>query len=317
MLIEQNKISSFIDDISTKLLNIFKKQKRKSIRCGLDSIHILNKEPIIPIFTEERIITSNKAGLDIVTNKDITIETFIKNSIKHEFPNHSILSEEAGEEKRDINHMWIIDPIDGTINFASGLPLFAISIAYLEKNNVLFGRVILPKFKAIYKTEKNIGAYKNNKKLAVSDKKLKESVVSIVLSSHFSPQEIDETLMIIRLLAENIRGVRIIVSEALELAWIAEGILDGNICVKADIYGASAGKLLIEEAGGNVTNFSGENFLHNPKNIVASNGIIHEELLEIIRSSLTGRLRYSARNIPTYIPKTLLDNRITSKNNSR
>ncbi len=309
MLQKQNKISLFIDDISTKLLNIFKEQKRKSAR--------YNKELVISAFMEEQITVHNKTELDIVTNKDIEIETFIKNSIRHKFPNHSILSEETDEVKKDINHLWVIDPIDGTINFASGSPLFAISIAYLKKNDVLSGRIILPKFKAIYKAEKNIGAYKNNEKLTVSDKRLKESVVSVVLTSHFSSQEINETLTIIRLLSDKVRGIRIIVSEALELAWIAEGILDGNICVKADLYGASAGKLLIEEAGGNVTNFSEENFLHNPENIVASNGIIHKELIEIIQSRLDSQFMYRPWEIPTstYTPKTLSTQSIASNPN--
>ena len=258
---QKNKISLFMDKIAAEVINM------------------PHWEPSI---------TYRKTGLDIVTDTDIKIENFIKKSIEREFPDHSILSEEKvniiKQENNPDSGLWIIDPIDGTINFAAGMPLFGISIAYLEIGKAILGRIILPKFKSIYKVQNNSNSYKNGKIISVSNRDLQNAVIGITLTSHFSVEEINKTLEVIRLLSNKTRGIRIIVSESLELAWIAEGILDGSICVKSDIFGAAAGKLLIEKAGGIVTNFDNDDFLSKPENIIASNGAIHDKLLKIVEN---------------------------------
>jgi len=204
--------------------------------------------------------------------------------IREAFEDHNILTEETKQSRTQSPYLWIIDPLDGTINYASGLPLFAVSIGVQYQGNTIAGVINLPALGEVYTAVQGEGAYEGGRRLTVTTSELSEAVVSVILTSHFSEEHSQNTLNVIKALTGSIRGVRIIVCEAFELASIASGRLDGNICIKADAYGAAAGQLLIEEAGGRVTEFSGRTFDKTSQSIVASNGVIHKELTKITSS---------------------------------
>jgi myo-inositol-1(or 4)-monophosphatase len=180
--------------------------------------------------------------------------------------------------------LWVIDPIDGTVNYASHLPFFAVSIAVQHRDLTLASVVHLPALGETFTAIKGQGAFLGPIRLKVAPLKISEATISVILTSHFSSVDTQKTLSVLSELMGQVRGTRIFVCEALELAYIAAGRLSGNLCVKADAYGAAAGQLLIEEAGGKVTDFKGRPFGNESKNIIASNGIIHDYLVGICKS---------------------------------
>lgn len=227
----------------------------------------------------------NKENNDIVTDIDIYMEKQIIYFIKQEFPNHSIFSEEVGDDgNKSSEYQWLIDPIDGTINFATGIPLFATSIALRKNYDTIFGIIFDYSQNDIYYCIKNQGAYCNGKPIKVSNNnQLKNSVISFCLTSHYNETHIKKILNIEEKLASRVRGLRLIVSAAIELAWCASGKIDGCINIKPSVgLSSAAGKLLVKEAGGKVTNIEGKQ-RKNIDTMLVTNGKIHNEILSVIK----------------------------------
>lgn len=227
----------------------------------------------------------NKELNDIVTDVDIFMETKIIEKIKEWFPEHSIYSEERGEIIGNSEYIWFVDPIDGTINFASKIPLFSTSIALKKNDETIFGLVIDYSQNDIYYAFAGEGAFCNGERLEVSDNdKLKDSVLSFCLTSHYNEEHINNVLDIERKLASKVRGLRLVVSGAIELCWCASGKLDGVINVKPSVgLSSAAGKLFVKEAGGKITNLKG-NERNKVDTLLVTNGIIHTELVKIINN---------------------------------
>lgn len=226
----------------------------------------------------------NKELNDIVTDVDIYMETKIIEKIKTLFPNHSIYSEERGKIIGESEYVWFIDPIDGTINFAAGIPLFSTSVALKKNDETIFGIVIDYNQNDVYYAFKGEGAYCNDKKLCVSSNdKLSNSILSFCLTSHYNNEHIMDVLEVERKLASKVRGLRLVVSGAIELCWCASGKIDGVINVKPSIgLSSAAGKLFVEESGGKITNLKGEKREHIDT-LLVTNGKIHNELVEILK----------------------------------
>ncbi len=228
----------------------------------------------------------NKELNDIVTNVDIYIEEKIINQLLEWFPKYSIYSEEKGRINNNSEYVWYIEPVDGTINFASGIPLFSTSIALKKNGETIFGFVYDYNQKDTYYAYKGGGrSYCNDKKLKVSSTSdLKDSIISFCLTSHYNDKHIKEVLNIEEKLATKTRGLRLIVSSAIELCWLASGKIDGFINVKpSEGLSSAAGMLIVEEAGGKITNISGES-MKKIDNKVISNGKIHDELINILNN---------------------------------
>lgn len=225
----------------------------------------------------------NKELNDIVTDVDVFMENRIISFIKESFPRHSIFSEEIGEINKDSEYEWLIDPIDGTINFASGLPLFATSVALRKNGDTILGIIIDYSQNDTYYCIKGRGAFCNGKSICVSkNDKLKDSIISFGLTSHYNDKHIKEVLNLEEKLASKVRGLRLIVSAAIELAWCASGKIDGCLNVKPSIgLSSCAGKLLVQEAGGKVTNLQG-NSRENIDTMLVTNGNIHNEIVSVI-----------------------------------
>lgn len=226
----------------------------------------------------------NKELNDIVTDVDIYIEKAITSFITKNFPRHSIYSEEVGEDNKKCEYQWLIDPIDGTINFASGIPLFATSIALRKNGDTIMGVILDYSQNDVYYCIKGQGAFCNGQPIHVSNcNMLKNSVISFCLTSHYNEEHIRKVLNVEEKIASKVRGLRLIVSAAIELAWCASGKIDGCLNVKPSIgLSSAAGKLLVQEAGGRVTNLVGKQ-RGNIDTMLVTNGKIHDEILSAIK----------------------------------
>lgn len=246
---------------------------------------------IIKNFLGKKYKVNKKEGLDIVSEVDYIVEKVIIDSLKKSFPNHTFTSEElskSGEYDKDLyQYNWIIDPIDGTINYVSKLPLFSTSIALQKENNTLLGVIYNPITGNTYTSVLKHGSFLNDKRIYVSEeKKLENSVISFMLTSHYNKYQIQKILKIVEKLAIKTRGLRLYVSGALELAFVASGKLEGAICIKSRGFSSAAGTLIVREAGGKATDISGDYFNNDSRSLLVSNSILHDCLLGILKKDV-------------------------------
>ena len=218
----------------------------------------------------EQLQISIKGPSDFVTNADTKAEKIIIDELTRSRKNYSILSEESGsKENKDIDNVWIIDPIDGTINFLHGVPHFAISIALKSNNEIVSGLIYDPIKDEMFYAEKNNGAYFNNKRIRVSKRKKMEDCL-------FASGEIDN---------ENIKqqtnaklSIRKSGSAALDMAYVASGRYDGYFQKNLNLWDIAAGIIIVKEAGGQVNDLNLKQ--NNNINIIASSSSINEKLLK-------------------------------------
>lgn len=222
---------------------------------------------------------SNKEGVNnIVTEADAAAEKAIIEVIQQHFPDHFILSEEVGEIKTDSEYKWIIDPIDGTVNFSNGIPLCCVSIALEKENTIILGAVYNPFINELFFAQKGMGATLNGKKIRVSEK---ETVLKSCLVTGFPYTYLDSPNGPIQVFEKLIRKgipVRRLGSAAIDLCWVAAGRFDGFYEHQLQPWDCAAGFLLVEEAGGKITDFEGNDYNVYQPQIIATNGKIHEEL---------------------------------------
>ncbi|HMU46874.1 MAG TPA: inositol monophosphatase family protein [Chitinophagaceae bacterium] len=228
---------------------------------------------------------SNKEGVNnLVTEADHASEKAILNVIKSAFPDHQILAEETGEIVQDSTYKWIIDPIDGTVNFAHGIPLNCVSIAVEKNKEIILGCVYNPHLNELFFAEKGKGATLNDKSISVSSQTqtLKACLVTgfpyTYINMPNGPLEIFE-----RFIRKGI-PVRRLGSAAIDLCWVACGRFDGFYEHKLEPWDSAAGYLIVEEAGGKVTDLAGNPFSVYQHRLLATNGEIHEEMLEVINN---------------------------------
>jgi len=226
---------------------------------------------------------SNKEGINnLVTEADHESERVIFEVIKQQFPEHFILSEESGELKMDSNYKWIIDPIDGTVNFAHGIPVCCVSIGIEKDGKMVLGAVYNPFMNEFYFAEVGKGATLNDKSIRVSEQ---EKVMTSCLVTGFPYTYLDMPHGPLQVFDKFIRAgipVRRLGSAALELWWVASGRFDGFYEHKLNAWDSAAGFLIVEEAGGKVTDFTGAYYNPYQPHIIASNGKIHDELVAAV-----------------------------------
>ncbi|MDP4264135.1 MAG: inositol monophosphatase family protein [Bacteroidota bacterium] len=226
---------------------------------------------------------SHKEGINnLVTEADHEAERAILEVIKENFPGHYILSEESGEIKQDSEYKWIIDPIDGTVNFAHGIPLCCVSIAVEKEGEMILGAVYNPSMKELFFAEKGKGATLNDERIHVSDQ---TEVIKACLVTGFPYTYINIPNGPLDVFARFIRKgvpVRRLGSAAIDLCWVAAGRFDGFYEHKLEAWDSAAGYLIVEEAGGRVTDFMGQKFSPYQHRILATNGKIHDEMLDVI-----------------------------------
>src|ERR1700712_1615411 len=228
---------------------------------------------------------TNKEGINNpVTEADHASEKAIFDVIKEAFPDHFILSEEAGELVMDSEYKWIIDPIDGTINFAQGIPICCVSIGLEKAGKMILGAVYNPFMNEFFVAEKNQGAYLNEKQIHVSQK---ADVTTSCLVTGFPYTYLDEPNGPLECFERFIRKgipVRRLGSAALDLCWVAAGRFDGFYEHKLNAWDSAAGFLMVEEAGGKVTDYEGNYYSAYQPHLLATNGKIHDEMLAVINN---------------------------------
>lgn len=220
---------------------------------------------------------------NIVTKADKECEKKIISIIKQSFPEHNILAEESGFQKNDSEFSWIIDPIDGTTNFSHGYPHFCVSIALQKNNESILALNFDPSLKEMFFAEKGKGTFLNNKKVKVSKRSNLNDCLTSTGFWYERGKFLDINLDNIRTVLKQTQGVRRDGSAALSLSYIAAGRMDAHWEFNLQPWDTAAGALMIEEAGGKVTNDFGERFSPFDKYILASNGLVHEDLKKLIR----------------------------------
>jgi len=226
---------------------------------------------------------SNKEGVNnLVTEADHASEKAILSVIKKAFPDHQILAEESGALEQSSDYKWIIDPIDGTVNFAQGIPLNCVSIAVEWKGSIILGAVYNPHLREFFFAEKGKGATLNDKPIQVSKK---TSTLKSCLVTGFPYTYINEPNGPIEVFERFVRKgvpVRRLGSAAIDLCWVACGRFDGFFEQKLEPWDSAAGYLIVEEAGGKVTDFKGDTFSVYQHKLIATNSLIHEEMVEVV-----------------------------------
>jgi myo-inositol-1(or 4)-monophosphatase len=209
-------------------------------------------------------------------------KTIIDILLKH-YPDHSILAEEGGVQKADSEYRWIIDPLDGTTNYIAGLPIFCISIALQKNEEIILGLIYDPIHDEMFHAEKGKGTFLNDSPIHVSSKaSLSESFIATGFpfkAKHF----LSDYQKIFAGLFKECIGIRRMGSAAIDLAYLAAGRFDGFWEIGLNPWDVAAGSLIVQEAGGKVTDFWGSNNFINNNYLLASNNLIHKEMEKIIR----------------------------------
>jgi myo-inositol-1(or 4)-monophosphatase len=230
-----------------------------------------------------RSITYKGSPTNLVTEMDARVEALVVDRLLAVFPDDAILAEERGGQAGRSGRRWIIDPLDGTTNYAHGLPIYAVSIALEIGGRVQLGVVYDPSQRELFVAERGAGAFCNDTRLTVSTA---ATLDASLLATGF-PYDIrvkaDNNLREYATFAVRTRGVRRLGSAVLYLAWLAAGRFDGYWELRLGPWDVAAGGLMVEEAGGRLTGLLGEPLdLDNPR-LVASNGRIHEAMLAVLR----------------------------------
>ncbi|HEY8388681.1 MAG TPA: inositol monophosphatase family protein [Parasegetibacter sp.] len=223
---------------------------------------------------------SNKEGINnLVTEVDHASEKIIMDIIRKDYPGHYILTEESGELVQDSTYKWIIDPIDGTVNYANGIPICCVSIGLEKEGEMIMGAVYNPFLNEFFFAQKGFGATLNEKKISVSTK---NEVRSSCLVTGFPYTYLDTPNGPLQMFDKFVRKgipVRRLGSAAIDLCWVAAGRFDAFYEHELKAWDSAAGFLIVEEAGGMVTDLKGGRYSPYQPGIVATNGKIHAELL--------------------------------------
>ena len=223
-----------------------------------------------------------KKHREVVTSVDLESNEYITKTLLKNFPDHDIISEEAKKIDNPGTKTWYIDPLDGTTNFAYGSTEFSTCIGLEDGGEILLGVIGVPIRNKIYQCKKNSGAYCNRKKIKVSTRDNMQDAMLLLCPGH-SPEGRNRFEKYFNG-GKNIKGHwRFFGSAGIELSSVADGKADA--CILSDIHpwDVVAGVLLVREAGGKVTNFQGDDWQIDDETLIASNGVIHDEILELTK----------------------------------
>jgi len=229
-----------------------------------------------------------KGEADLVTVADRSTEALIRQRILQLWPSHDILGEEEGLKTQGGEYRWYVDPLDGTTNFAHGFPVFCVSLGLEHKGERIAGVVYDPTRDELFAAGKGSGAFINQQPVRVSRvSQLSESLVATGFPSH--KRHKNPNIFFYHHITLRTHGVRRAGSAALDLCYVACGRFDGFWEFNLNPWDTAAGVLIVQEAGGKVTNFSGGAFQLNSRETLASNGLVHEELMQEFGKIFDGR----------------------------
>ena len=232
-------------------------------------------------FGEKKKVES-KGERDLVTEIDRLCDDQIKRIILSHFPDHSIISEE-GSVTNSSQYRWIIDPLDGTLNYAHGYPFFCVSVALEMEGKTVLGAVYDSMRDELFWAEEGRGAYLNGKRITVSKvTDLKEALLAVGFPKDYRSSPIDNFDHFRNLMLDG-QAVRRDGSMVLDLCYVAMGRLDGFWALKLDPWDVAAGKLIVEEAGGLITDFDGNPISPGNPEVAASNALIHKQMINVLK----------------------------------
>ena len=238
---------------------------------------------------------SKKGPIDVVTQVDVEIETMCRETIAERFPTHRVLAEELPNEPPDSGassaHCWIFDPIDGTVNYVHGLPIFCASLALEIEGQIEVGAVYDPTRQELFVAECGAGARMNGMPISVTSA---TDMVDAMLCTGFPydvHQTVDEVVGLFGAFVGRAQAVRRLGSAAIDLCYVAAGRLDGFWEQRLHPWDIAAGALIVEEAGGRVTDLRGRPFGARTGEVLASNGHLHDQMLGVIRGFAATRSR--------------------------
>jgi myo-inositol-1(or 4)-monophosphatase len=225
-----------------------------------------------------------KSRYEIMCESDCEVHDYIKYKVHEQYPNHNFISEEGDHVQRGSRYTWVIDPLDGTLNYTIGNPFFTVSITVLEDGEPIIGVVYAPFMGEMFVAERGRSVRLNERNIHVSpERRLGNSVLSL---SYF-PRDRKSRLRFMKLgarLEDHARSIRHLGCTSLELAYIACGRLEGQIISPPlRLWDIAAGMLLVEVAGGRITNFSGKKWGGLKEGFVASNSRVHNQILKIVK----------------------------------
>jgi myo-inositol-1(or 4)-monophosphatase len=239
----------------------------------------------------DRLTIEVKADNDFVTKVDRKAEEVILNTLQQAYPTHGIIAEESGTHNEDSEYQWIIDPLDGTTNFLHGFPQYAVSIGLQHKGRMEVGVIFDPIKNELFTAARGDGAQLNGRRLRVTPRKgLAHSLIGTGFPFK-QPQYLDTYLASFKAVHPKVAGIRRAGSAALDLAYVAAGRLDGFWEIGLNNWDMAAGVLLVREAGGIVTDFSGEGNYLETGNVVAAASKVYPELYKTIKPHLIDELK--------------------------
>ena len=240
--------------------------------------------PLIRDFGElENLQVSSKGPGDFVSSADKRTEKTLIEELQKAHPDYGIITEETGIiNKSNIKNRWIIDPIDGTMNFLNGIPQFAISIAYEKDNEIICGVIFNPITNEMFCAEKGNGAFLNNTRIRVSNKKKLKDALLVTGGPNGASKIKNKIYSEYINVSNNVSNVRKFGSAALDMAYVACGRFDGYWQRELNYWDIAAGVIILREAGGFIDFFEDDLSYPLKKNVLASNSNIHQELKELI-----------------------------------
>ncbi len=222
---------------------------------------------------------------DLVTEVDKASEKIIIDFIKKKYPSHGIITEEGEGLKSSSEYNWVVDPLDGTVNFAHGLPLFAVSIGVQKNGEIIAGVVYDIMQNVIYSAELNNGAYENERKIKVNENANLRRALLVTGFPYDVRENPENALGKFVAFTKAARGIRRLGSAAIDFCYVAKGVFDGFWEVHLKPWDMCAGKLIVEEAGGLVTDFEGNKIDIFSKRVLASNSNVHNAMIEVLKQN--------------------------------
>lgn len=240
-----------------------------------------NAEHVIMQYYVDGVTWKRKLDLSPVTVADTEAERVIVDTIKRVFPDHAFIGEESGSDQVPSRYQWIIDPIDGTKNFMRKVPLFGTQIALMEDSNVIVGVSNAPAMNEMLVAEKGRGAYIGDTRIHVSDvQTLSDAYASFGGMSYFNKQNLLAPLLKLHDVTSGHRGI----GDCWSYHLLAQGKIDIMVEAYIKIWDVAALKIIVEEAGGRVTDIRGEELTKDSTTIIATNGHLHDEVVEMFRA---------------------------------
>jgi myo-inositol-1(or 4)-monophosphatase len=218
---------------------------------------------------------------EVTTKYDLESDRIIVTAIKEKFPDHNILAEESGLHDVQGQYLWIVDSMDGSGNFAMGNPFFSVSIGIMKDDELVLGAIYAPFLDELYVAEKGKGATLNNQPLKVSNQS--EITNAYIVACEGGSKSNVRMNKLFNQIYPDVKDMRKLGSAAIEAGFVATGRAESFTTLEISPWDVAAGVLLVQEAGGKVTNFLGEDWKNKKQDLVFSNKIMHEELLKRVR----------------------------------